>query len=137
MTKINWQQGVLTVDPRGGEIGGRRGEHTSPLTYRRPAALCVALVAGKVRWWAADTPCERWGALFCSARCRAVPATSSISGLSSRVCGLSSSLPASILERSRTWLMSPSRCVPAPCMRLSGSSAFSVRRAASPFPTSL
>ena len=40
--------------------------------------------------------------------------------------GLSSSLPASILERSSTWLMRPSRWVPARCTRCSGSAAFSV-----------
>ena len=42
-------------------------------------------------------------------------------GASCTVCGLSSSLPASILERSRssTWLIRPSRWVPARCTRCS------------------
>src|SRR5262245_9574305 len=47
--------------------------------------------------------------LFCSASCPAVPMTSLISGASCTVCGLSSSFPASIFDRSSTWLMSPSR----------------------------
>src|SRR6516165_9018861 len=64
--------------------------------------------------------------LFCSASCRAVPMTSSRSGAKFTVSGLSSSLPASILERSSTWLMRPSRWVPARWTRRSGSSAFSV-----------
>src|SRR5262249_49135619 len=50
--------------------------------------------------------------LFCSASWRAVPTTSSISGASWIVSGLSSSLPASILERSSTSLIRPSRWVP-------------------------
>src|SRR5215510_5826008 len=64
--------------------------------------------------------------LFCSASCRAVPMTSSSSGARFTVSGLSSSLPASILERSSTWLMRPRRWVPARWTRRSGSSAFSV-----------
>src|SRR6266699_1624626 len=51
--------------------------------------------------------------LFCSANCRAVPITSSSSGAKFTVSGLSSSLPASIFERSSTWLMRPRRWVPA------------------------
>src|SRR5262249_19980069 len=47
--------------------------------------------------------------LFCSASCPAVPTTSFISDVNCPVCGLSSSFPASIFERSRTWLMRPSR----------------------------
>src|SRR5262249_14191744 len=64
--------------------------------------------------------------LLCSASCRAVPMMSSSSGATLTVSGLSSSLPASILERSSTWLMSPRRWVPAPWTRRSGSTAFSV-----------
>src|SRR6516164_4967886 len=45
--------------------------------------------------------------LFCSASCPAVPMTSLTSGASCTVCGLSSSFPASIFDRSSTWLMSP------------------------------
>ena len=59
-----------------------------------------------------------------------MPITSSISGASCTVCGLSSSLPASIFERSSTWLMRPSRCVPARFTRCSGSWAFSVPKRA-------
>src|SRR6516162_2384948 len=47
--------------------------------------------------------------LFCSASCPAVPMTSLISAASCTVCGLSSSFPASIFDRSSTWLMRPSR----------------------------
>src|SRR5258707_4013245 len=43
--------------------------------------------------------------LFCSASCPAVPTTSLISGASCTVCGLSSSFPASIFDRSSTWLI--------------------------------
>jgi hypothetical protein len=46
---------------------------------------------------------------FCSASCPAVPMTSLISGPSCTVCGLSSSFPASIFDRSSTWLMRPRR----------------------------
>src|SRR5262249_42721910 len=42
--------------------------------------------------------------LFFSASCPAVPMTSLISGVSCTVCGLSSSFPASIFDRSSTWL---------------------------------
>src|SRR5215831_6896455 len=68
--------------------------------------------------------------LFCSASWRAVPTTSSISGARFTVSGLSSSFPASIFERSKTWLMRPRRWVPARCTRLSGSAAFSVPKRA-------
>src|SRR5262249_44002849 len=68
--------------------------------------------------------------LFCCASWRAVPMTSSISGAKFTDSGLSSSLPASIFERSSTWLMRPSRCWPAGCTRLSGSVAFSVPKRA-------
>src|SRR5262249_6881879 len=47
--------------------------------------------------------------LFFSASCPAVPMTSLISGASSTVCGLNSSFPASIFDRSSTWLMRPRR----------------------------
>src|SRR6201987_4765690 len=62
--------------------------------------------------------------LFCCASWRAVPTTSSMSGSKLTDSGLSSSLPASIFERSSTWLMRPSRCWPARCTRLSGSAGF-------------
>src|SRR5262245_16150571 len=68
--------------------------------------------------------------LFCSASCPAVPMTSLISGPSCTVCGLSSSFPASIFDRSSTWLMRPRRCVPARFTRCSGSCAFSVPKRA-------
>src|SRR5215467_362201 len=47
--------------------------------------------------------------LFCSASCPAVPMTSLISGANSTVCELSSSFPASIFDKSSTWLMRPRR----------------------------
>ncbi len=62
--------------------------------------------------------------MFCSASWRAVPMTSSISGAKVHRLRASSSLPASILERSSTWLMRPSRWVPAPWTRRSGSYRF-------------
>src|SRR5215469_16125454 len=68
--------------------------------------------------------------LFCSASWRAVPTTSSISGAKFTASRLSSSLPASIFERSSTWLMRPRRWVPARCTRRSGSAAFSVPKRA-------
>src|SRR6516162_4575786 len=68
--------------------------------------------------------------LFCSASCPEVPMTSLISGANCTVCGFSSSFPASIFERSSTWLMRPSRCVPARFTRCSGSCAFSVPKRA-------
>src|SRR5262249_62303321 len=52
-----------------------------------------------------------------------VPTTSSMSPAKSTDSGLSSSLPASIFERSRTSLMRLSRWVPAALTRRSGSSA--------------
>src|SRR5215467_664579 len=59
--------------------------------------------------------------------------TSSISRVKLTVSVLSSSLPASIFERSSTSLIRPSRWVPAAFTRRSGSSAFSVpKRAALP-----
>src|SRR6516162_3684615 len=68
--------------------------------------------------------------LFCSASCPAVSITSLISGSSRTVCGLSSSFPASIFDRSSTWLMRPRRWVPARLTRCSGSCAFSVPKRA-------
>jgi hypothetical protein len=68
--------------------------------------------------------------LFCSTSCPAVSMTSLISGANRTVCGLSSSFPASILERSSTWLMRPRRWVPARFTRCSGSCAFSVPKRA-------
>src|SRR5262249_18820651 len=47
--------------------------------------------------------------LFCSASSLAVPITSLISGASCTDCRLSSSFPASIFDRSSTWLMRPRR----------------------------
>src|SRR6516162_9300558 len=46
-------------------------------------------------------------AVLVLASCPAVPMTSLISGASCTVCGLSSSFPASIFDRSSTWLMRP------------------------------
>src|SRR6516162_9710407 len=63
---------------------------------------------------------------FFSASCPAVPMTSSISRVKFTGSGLSSSLPASIFERSSTSLMRLRRWVPAAFTRRSGSSAFSV-----------
>jgi hypothetical protein len=73
--------------------------------------------------------------LFASASCFAVPTTSSIRGASCTACGLSSSFPASIFERSSTWLMRPSKCLPAARTRCSGFCAFSVSSSARPCPS--
>src|SRR5262249_25296070 len=51
--------------------------------------------------------------LFCSTSCPAGPMTSFISGAMCTGWRVSSSFSAAILERSSTWLMSPSRWVPA------------------------
>src|SRR5499425_1745871 len=97
---------------------------------RRLRSICRSRMGSTVNAprfsWASTT--RRF--LFCSASCPAVPMTSLISGASCTVCGLSSSFPASIFERSRTWLMSPRRCVPARFTRCSGSCAFSVPKRA-------
>src|SRR5262249_6509193 len=63
---------------------------------------------------------------FFSASCSAVPMTSSISLAKFTGSGLSSSLPASILERSSISLIRLRRWVPAAFTRRNGSSAFSV-----------
>src|SRR5882724_3438802 len=92
----------------------------------RLSRICRSRMGSTISWprfaWASRT--SRF--LFCSASCRAVPMTSSSSGAKFTVSGLSSSLPASILERSSTWLMRPRRWVPARWTRRSGSAAFSV-----------
>ncbi len=67
---------------------------------------------------------------FFSASCPAVPMTSSISRAKLTGSGLSSSLPASIFERSSTSLMRLRRWVPAAFTRRSGSCAFSVPKRA-------
>src|SRR5262249_26628062 len=64
--------------------------------------------------------------LFFSASCPAVPTTSSIRRDKFTGSGLSSSFPASILERSSISLIRLRRWVPAALTRRSGSSAFSV-----------
>ena len=68
----------------------------------RLSRICRSRMGSTVRAprssWASTT--RRF--LFCSASWRAVPITSSISGASCTVCGLSSSLPASIFDRSST-----------------------------------
>src|SRR5262249_53819128 len=68
--------------------------------------------------------------LFFSASCPPVPMTSSISRAKLIGSGLSSSLPASILERSSISLMRLRRWVPAAFTRRRGSSAFSVPKRA-------
>src|SRR6266404_5325316 len=67
---------------------------------------------------------------FFSASCPAVPMTSSIRRAKLTDSRLSSSLPASIFERSSTSLMRPRRWLPARCTRCSGSCAFSVPKRA-------
>ncbi len=68
--------------------------------------------------------------LFVSASWPAVPMTSSRRRARFTGSGLSSSLPASIFERSSISLMRLRRCVPAAFTRRSGSSAFSVPKRA-------
>src|SRR5262245_5935110 len=76
---------------------------------RRLSRICRSRIGSTVNasrlFWASTT--RRF--LFCSASCPAVEMTSLISGVSCTVCGLSSSFPASILDRSSTWLMRPRR----------------------------
>src|SRR5262245_47658834 len=97
---------------------------------RRLSRICRSRMGSTVSAprfsWASTT--RRF--LFCSASCPAVPMTSLISGASCTVCGLSSSFPASIFDRSSTWLIRPRRWVPARFTRCSGSCAFSVPKRA-------
>ena len=85
----------------------RRSARRGSPARRRPAGSCSARRAG--------------------ARCRSPRRSAAQASTDS---GLSSSLPASILERSSTWLMRPSRWLPAACTRRSGSCAFSVPKRA-------
>ncbi len=76
---------------------------------RRLSSICRSRMGSTVSAprfsWASTT--RRF--LFCSASCPAVPMTSLISGASCTVCRLNSSFPASIFDRSSTWLMRPRR----------------------------
>src|SRR5262249_2548704 len=92
----------------------------------RLSRICLSRMESAVsapRLSCASTMRRFW---FFSASCPAVPMTSSISLAKFTRSGLSSSLPASIFERSRTSLMRLRRWAPAPFTRRSGSSAFSV-----------
>src|SRR5262245_17374811 len=75
----------------------------------RLSSICRSRMGSAVR-----TPRFSWASttrrfLFFSASCPAVPMTSLISGASCTVCGLNSSFPVSIFDRSSTWLMRPRR----------------------------
>src|SRR5262249_45006518 len=76
---------------------------------RRLSRICRSRMASTVNAprfsWASTT--RRF--LFCSASCPAGPMTSLISGASCTGCGVGSSFPASIFDRSSTWLMRPRR----------------------------
>jgi len=70
---------------------------------RRLSRICRSRMGSTVR--VPRFSCTSWSRrfLFYPASCPAVPSTSSIRGASWTVCGFSSSLPASILERSSTF----------------------------------
>src|SRR6516225_10208921 len=97
---------------------------------KRLSRICLSRMESAVsapKFSCASTTRRFW---FFSASCLAVPMTSSISRVKFTGSGLSSSLPASIFERSSTSLIRLRRWLPAAFTRRSGSSAFSVPKRA-------
>src|SRR5262249_51029814 len=75
----------------------------------RLSSICRSRMGSTVRVLRLSCASTSRRFLFCPASCPAVPMTSLIRGASCTVCGLSSSFPASIFDKSSTWLMRPRR----------------------------